>query len=590
MSVLTRLRSAAGVVARSTIRRTAKATLARTADCVAAQRDVLRELLALNADSQFSVDHGLQAATTADELRGSLPVADYERFRPYVERVAEGERMALLGRDNELLMFSLSSGTTGQSKLIPITQRFLDDYRRGWQTWGIHMLDDHFAQNRKNMVQLISDYELYHTPGGTPCGNISGLVTAMQKKIVRLMYTLPPETMKITDADAKYYTTLRIALADRDVGMFTTANPSTLVRLAHLMHDRAESLVRDLRDGTLSDEYDVPTTVRRSIARNVSRQRVKRARELDRVLERTGTLKPRDAWPQLELLAVWTGGSCAHYLDRVREFYGDLPVRDHGLHASEGRMTIPLEDDTSSGVLDVTSHFFEFVPVEEYESEHRDVLLAHELDEGREYYILLTTASGLYRYDIQDVVRCTGFHGTTPKLAFMHKGAHVSSLTGEKLSETQVVSAVREGLDGGRHRIAEFALSPEWGDPPRYQLLLECEPAFDDDAVGRLATTVDARLKELNVEYREKRETGRLDPLVGRRLVPGTWGRFAAWKRARSGGSSEQYKHPCLVPDLDFAERVLALQHGETLDTPATAETSAAAQATRRSKRERVAD
>ncbi len=54
----------------------------------------------------------------------------------------------------------------------------------------------------------------------------------------------------------------------------------------------------------------------------------------------------------------------------------------------------------------------------------------------------MTTAGGLYRYNISDLVRCVGYHGRAPLLEFLNKGAHYSSLTGEKISEHQVVAAV----------------------------------------------------------------------------------------------------------------------------------------------------
>ena len=128
-------------------------------------------------------------------------------------------------------------------------------------------------------------------------------------------------------------------------------------------------------------------------------------------------------------------------------------------------MTIPLRENCSDGVLDITTHFFEFIPVEEYETESPTVLEAHELEPGRSYYILLTTSSGLYRYDICDVVRCTGFLHTTPLLEFLHKGAHISNLTGEKVSESQVVQAVRNGLERMRLQLRHFTVCPMWDEP-----------------------------------------------------------------------------------------------------------------------------
>ena len=125
-----------------------------------------------------------------------------------------------------------------------------------------------------------------------------------------------------------------------------------------------------------------------------------------------------------------------------------MPVRDVGLIASEGRMTIPLADGTPSGVLDITTHYFEFIPEEEVDSPQPTVLAAHELRGGQTYFILPTTAYGLYRYHIHDVVRVTGFHNKTPLIEFLSKGSLFANITGEKLSEYHVTQAMTAVLRG----------------------------------------------------------------------------------------------------------------------------------------------
>src|SRR5581483_12457190 len=109
----------------------------------------------------------------------------------------------------------------------------------------------------------------------------------------------------------------------------------------------------------------VPDEVRAALAGKIRRKHPERARELQAIVDRTGTLYPRDYWSQHCLLGNWTGGSVGAYLRHYPKYFGDMPVRDVGLIASEGRMTIPLADRTASGILDVTTHFFEFLPEEE---------------------------------------------------------------------------------------------------------------------------------------------------------------------------------------------------------------------------------
>lgn len=554
--MLRKIRPIAGYPLKARLRRQVAKYLAGAQDAVQSQRAVLDRILNLNALSDFSRERGLRPGMSIDDFRRRVPIADFETYRPYVERLKQGDTRALLGPKNRLLMFTLSSGTTAESKFIPITDAFLADYRRGWSMWGIRAFDDHPAIHRLDIVQLSSDYDQFRTPGGTPCGNISGLVGAMQNPLVRGMYTVPLEVAKIDEPEVKYYTALRLSIANRHVGLVMTANPSTLVHLGKLVERDQQQLIRDIADGTLAVADRLPQGVRNSLVRRC-RRNPKRAAELEQIIAEHGRLTPEHIWPELALVGVWTGGSAGAYLAGMRRYFGDVPVRDHGLSASEGRMTIPFQDAIPDGMLDVGTHFFEFIPEREYDTAQPTVLQAHELEVDQHYYILLTTASGLYRYNIRDVVRCCGFHGTTPLLEFLHKGAHISNLTGEKISESQVVSAVRTSLQRLRMELSYFTVSPIWNDPPHYRLHLESADLPHAALVGQLAAAVDAELAQLNCEYGEKRGTGRLAPLQVLSLPEGTWKRFVRHRQSRLGGSVEQYKHPCLSPDIRFSETLV---------------------------------
>ena len=197
------------------------------------------------------------------------------------------------------------------------------------------------------------------------------------------------------------------------------------------------------------------------------------ARRLERIVNESGRLLPKDYWPNLQFLSNWMGGTMRAYLRGYPEFFGETPVRDVGLIASEGRMTIPIEDGTAAGVLDVRHHYFEFIPEEQGDLDQPETVEATDLIEGRNYFIVLTTAGGLYRYNISDLVRCVGYHGRAPLIEFLNKGAHYSSLTGEKLSEHQVIAAVEAAQHAIGVHLRSYLLTPTWDDPPYYSLLVE---------------------------------------------------------------------------------------------------------------------
>ena len=356
MQISGHLRASAGTLARMRLRWQLGRFMSATADCRTTQAETLTSLLELNGQSELAVEHGLNCVTSPGDLSKALPVTNYSFYRNAVERAKRGETQALLGPKNRLMMFTLSSGTTSDSKFIPVTNRFYRDYRRSWQIWGISAFDSRPKMKALKIVQLSSDYQRFTTEGGTPCGNISGLAAAMQKPAVKLLYTLPSILAKIDDPANKYYTALRLAIADPYVGMLTTANPSTLVHLAQMANERKAELFRDIHNGTLSISKSLTLSVREALARRISKADPKRARHLEKWAEQSGQLLPKDYWPDLQLAAVWTGGSCAAYLPTLQEYYGNVPVRDHGLSASEGRMTIPFEDNSPDGILDITAH------------------------------------------------------------------------------------------------------------------------------------------------------------------------------------------------------------------------------------------
>ena len=158
---------------------------------VEVQEELLRRLAAAHAGSEFGKDHGFERIRSYEDFRSAVPVRTYEQLAPYVQRVLEGRTEALLPPGEPVLMFSMTSGTTGRPKHIPVTPAFLRSARRGWNTWGIAALKDHPGGWLRNVLTITSSMCEDRSPTGVPCGAISGLLSATQKKIVRRMYCVP---------------------------------------------------------------------------------------------------------------------------------------------------------------------------------------------------------------------------------------------------------------------------------------------------------------------------------------------------------------------------------------------------------------
>jgi hypothetical protein len=522
------------------------------------QEAILREILARQSQTAFGRDHRFDTIHTPEDFQRQIPVAGYEALEPYLARVRRGETNALLA-DRRIHMFALTSGTTATRKFIPVTDAYLAHYRRGWNFWGVRAFMNHPEVRLRPIVQMSGDWDEFRTEAGIPCGAVTGLTALSQKRIIRWMYCVPACVGRIKDPAAKYYTALRLALP-RSVGMIIAANPSTVINLARAGDHEKESLLRDMADGTLSTRFDIPADVRAELKRRL-RRHPERVRELEQIIARTGTLYPRDYWPEKCLLGNWTGGSVGAYLHHYPRYYGAQPVRDVGLIASEGRMTIPVADNTPAGILDIFGHYFEFIPEAEGDSPHPTVLRSHELREGGRYFILLTTAYGLYRYHIYDVVRVAGFYNQTPLLEFLSKGSHFANITGEKLSEYHVTQSMAEVLRELNLYLSTYSLAPCWpegqGDSfaqPYYGLFIEQSDGMDPVVGQCLADRLDERLRGINVEYESKRTSQRLGGVRVEVLPPGFWLRWDRERLQKTGGILEQYKHPCLINDPHFGE------------------------------------
>ena len=135
----------------------------------------------------------------------------------------------------------------------------------------------------------------------------------------------------------------------------------------------------------------------------------KRAAELRREFEKgfDTPIAPR-IWPKLGWAFGMGASSLSIYSKRLRRYTGDLPMHNLGYGASEALMAVPLSLDTDDCVMLPQNGFFEFLPVDAPEGTRP--LTMNQLEPGKDYEVIVTNLSGLYRYRIEDLVRCTGYY------------------------------------------------------------------------------------------------------------------------------------------------------------------------------------
>ena len=509
----------------------------------ACQDEFLAEFLRAHHKTDFGRDHGLDKVRTYEEFKNAVPITNYEYVKPYMMRLLHGQTNALLPDDQPVLMFSMTSGTTGEPKHIPVTPRFLADIRRGWNIFGVNVLNQHPQAWLRPLIQISSSTHEQTSPRGKPCGAISGLLAETQKKIVRWMYVVPRWVANMHDPASRYYTILRHSVG-RDVAFITTANPSSTIKLIETGQAEAQRLIRDVRDGTFTPPERIPA------GQGVKKFRPNPtlARKLEAGISADGKLLPKHFW-SLAFLTNWTGGTLHLYLRRLRELFPGVSVHDIGLLASEGRFSIPLSANSPSGIAEITSNFLEFIPAERREDENPPTLRADELTEGEEYFLVVTNWAGLYRYNLDDRVRVTGYRGQSPEFEFLSRGLHTANITGEKITEHQVVASMRLARRQMGCHVERFVLQGRFcsDTEPYYELRLESSDGSDP---AGLAECMDKNLAEMNIEYASKRRGGRLGPIKPVILPCGTLEAAEQQAILNRRGRSEQYKHQYLMTDI----------------------------------------
>ncbi|RJP17055.1 MAG: hypothetical protein C4520_17795 [Candidatus Abyssobacteria bacterium SURF_5] len=469
------------------------------------QANRLMDILSRNRDTAFGREHSFSIIRSLADFRELVPVRPYEEFEPYIERLQCGERQVLTKEEPE--MFGRTSGTTSDPKFIPITPSFYEEFSKTQKMWQRKLLADHRRMARGKILSVMSAEIEGYTECGIPYGAMSGHSYQLQYPLTQQMYAVPYEVMCLKDFEAKYYLVLRLAL-ERNVTAIAALNPSTIVLLMKKVNLHADELIRDIADGSLRQDIDIPRRLRSHIEYALRPNR-RRARELEALRRKDALLKGSDLWGELEVITTWQGGSAGFYISRLSEYFPEVPLRDMGLIATEAYCSIPLWSNTPRGLLAITGHFFEFFEVGEDGGRRGKPLGPEEVEIGREYYLVITTSGGLYRYDIQDIVKVVDRFNRTPVIVFQRKGGNTVSITGEKLTETQVTEAVGRGAAALAVPIDDFVLTLRLSEPPAYVLLVET-PERNERLLRNLLDRFERELRLQNIEYAGKRDSQRL--------------------------------------------------------------------------------
>jgi len=525
------------------INRTAWRTLEKASHDVAeAQKRVLHGILQQNQHTTFGQRHHFADANSIADFQRLCPIQNHDSLRPYIDEQENTGKLALT--TEAAVFYAQTSGTTGAAKLLPVTPTMLKQIKRQQALAG-------FLQSRAcpqafagALLGITGAAEEDQTATGKSIGAISGVMYDMLPWPMKWKFILPPGVFWIKDYLTKYLLILRLALAERDITYIATANPSTFVLLLELLHTHREELLTSIETGLWPVERPLPIDAANAVKRKLRPNRA-RAAELRALFAAKDRLAISDIWPHIALLATWTGGNCRIPLQAIKAQLPEQAVTmDLGLLASECRITLTVETDTRSGMPVFTDYFFEFTERALWDNKQPEFLTLDQLEQGHEYYLFVTTTSGLYRYNMNDIVTVAGHQNGVPLIEFLQKGRGVTNITGEKLYEKQVIQATAALATQCSLEIQFFIVLAD-RVAGHYDFYFESGDAVTPD-LQELAQLLDTHFCLQNDEYKQKRASGRLKPLQARRLKPGTATHFRA-HMVKGGQKDGQFKAQCLV-------------------------------------------
>jgi hypothetical protein len=481
------------------------------------QHDILLRILRRNASTAFGKQHNFETVESVDDFRSQVKLSTYDDYLSAINAIASGESSVLTS--DPVLMLEPSSGSTASSKFIPYTQSLRDEFKSGLAPW----LFDLFTKRPK----LLSGSAYWSISPNTPkdwpgskvpigFGDDAGYFGAFEQRLIYETLAVPAIVAKIEDVEAYRYVTLLFLLRDRHLSFISVWNPTFLSLLMAPLSAWMTRLIGDIRDGTISSPGLMGPELQGQLIKKCFPD-PERAKYLEDV-RRADNLHER-IWPKLCLISCWADGHAGQSIGELKKLFPNVEIQPKGLLATEGIVSFPLIGKKGAA-LSIGSHFFEFVELDEQVegiSNSDRIKLAHQLEEGKRYSVVITTGGGLYRYQLQDIVQVVGFEEQCPFIQFISKEFMVSDIAGEKLNEFHVAMVLKEELN--RHVVNSdfYLMAPEEDKKTgKYGYVLFLEISLNGqvrvNVLNELIENVEKRLEE-NYHYAHCVRLGQLLPI-----------------------------------------------------------------------------
>ncbi|KAJ8460597.1 hypothetical protein OPV22_033523 [Ensete ventricosum] len=561
-----------------------------TANADAVQEKVLAEILTRNADTEYLRRYGLGGATDRATFKAKIPVVTYEDLQPEIQRIANGDRSAILSA-HPISEFLTSSGTSaGERKLMPTIKEELDR-RQLLFSLLMPVMNLYVAglDKGKGLYFLFVKSET-KTPGGLTARPVLTSYYKSEHFQSRPydpynVFTSPTAAILCADAFQSMYAQMLCGLLQRlDVLRVGAVFASGLLRAIRFLQLHWQELCNDIAAGALTPKVTDPS-IRGAVA-----ELLKPDPELARFVAAECSKSDWAAiitrvWPNTKYLDVIVTGAMAQYIPTLEYYSGGLPMACTMYASSEcffGLNLKPMCDPSEvSYTIMPNMAYFEFLPhggdgqgPGAVVDKTQLVDLA-DVEVGHEYELVITTYAGLNRYRVGDVLRVTGFHNAAPQFRFIRRKNVLLSIESDKTDEAELQKAVESAsalLRPYNASVVEYTSHADTKAIPGHYVIYWELLAKDASPSAAEAVTRDGVMERcclameeaLNSVYRQSRVAdGSIGPLEIRVVRGGTFEELMDYAISR-GASINQYKVPRCVsfpPILELLDSRVVSAH-----------------------------
>ncbi len=476
------------------------------------QQSIFDALIESGKDTEWGRQHHFASIQSPQNFADKIPLQDYESLKPFIHRMMEGEKDILW--PGVIRMFSKSSGTTNdKSKFIPVSNEgFRDCHIRGtWDTMTImyHNKPDCKIFSGKNFL-MAGNHNYYKPNSKTIYGDVSALMVRNMPKVARPFFEPDFDIVLRDDWESKIELMVDVAISEEVAPMIRMVGGVPTWVIVFFRH----------------------------------------------ILERSGKSNILEVWPNFEAY-IHGGVNIGPYRDQLRQLLpSDEVIFLEVYNASEGYFgsQLDVKEDDMLLLLD-NGVYYEFLPSEEWGKESPKTIGLAEVEVGKNYALVISTNSGLWRYQIGDTIM---FTNTDPyKFRITGRVQQYINVFGEEVMVANTDKAIAQTCEEMKVNTREYTVAPIFfseGGKGGHEWLIEFEdkPA-DVEAFGRL---LDQNLRAINSDYDAKRyKDMALEQLRLNVLPKGT---FFNWLRSK-GRYGNQSKVPRLSNERKFVEEILKL-------------------------------